>query len=782
MASIIYRLLFLIPLLFNVSGNIVAQSVSKYKEVEQMGMIMLKKMESENVNHPMQYVLLKKNQRISRQIKQSNTIYEIRYTFNLMSSDLEVPENCVFVFNGGCLKNGRLIGNDTQYCVKTVGSDSCFECDTIGTFERVAYIVKASERGLVSNSTVDADTNYYKFRYLITNGYNVFLDGNYHIRFREPIYLNSVLRVYGGSLIYEKNAFRFNDKGGIVINGSKIEVSSKAPDSFFCGQKDYLDSITIKRIAFYNSYISCPFLVEVFFKDINSDNTPYGLSYLEMDHCVIKNTGRVRVLDAICSEKCSFTNNYYQSFYTTPIYICCHHSVEASPNDETAYRFIGQNLPKGASVAIGNNIFIGKVVSADTYYCAALIKSRECMFTGNYIQDVINYNDKSQRLSSTASAYDAYLSCVRVLYEGNYVKDMMSFAKNGRAKPECQIGKSKTNPLYAWGWKSERIYRNNCFIVDGDKFLELGADKESIYTDILGNGTYINHYVWDNNTLIYRNSDINTGVAANSYESFEMKRNYFEVARARGNGLVTIRSDQPLDGVYISSNVFRQTASNQLFPIFNQKYYQNYKKNEQKHIEIINNHFYNTAPKIIFFTGEKILVEDNVAETTDIEGNMHLSKYNGSGAYLDVTDLNAQMSFSNLRNKTGGIYQYISSSSRGKYEMSLKELPDKGAYFIYNINGDHQFSIECVVTSIDDMTNTIRIPIQCKKGRLMYEMNGKTFNVPRNKTSSQTWYTDLSLAFKTTFYSEGKQRVLFYLRPVGQSSSLSSVVFTYRSE
>lgn len=42
-----------------------------------------------------------------------NTVYEIRYDFNLNGETITIPENCVLDYQGGSLNNGKLIYNDT---------------------------------------------------------------------------------------------------------------------------------------------------------------------------------------------------------------------------------------------------------------------------------------------------------------------------------------------------------------------------------------------------------------------------------------------------------------------------------------------------------------------------------------------------------------------------------------------------------------------------------------------------------------------------------------------
>lgn len=47
-------------------------------------------------------------------INQPNTIYEIRYDFDLDGGTVNIPENCTLKFEGGSLKNGTIIANNTS--------------------------------------------------------------------------------------------------------------------------------------------------------------------------------------------------------------------------------------------------------------------------------------------------------------------------------------------------------------------------------------------------------------------------------------------------------------------------------------------------------------------------------------------------------------------------------------------------------------------------------------------------------------------------------------------
>ena len=61
----------------------------------------------------MGYTICRKNKPLIEQISQANTIYEIRYNFDLGGGTLTVPNNCILKFNGGSISNGTIAGQNT---------------------------------------------------------------------------------------------------------------------------------------------------------------------------------------------------------------------------------------------------------------------------------------------------------------------------------------------------------------------------------------------------------------------------------------------------------------------------------------------------------------------------------------------------------------------------------------------------------------------------------------------------------------------------------------------
>lgn len=79
----------------------------------------------------MGYVILRKNKTFAEQVTEANTIYEIRYNFNLGGISVTIPDGCVLNFTGGSIKNGTLSGNNT-----ILNGDIRFDVDVnfTGTF------------------------------------------------------------------------------------------------------------------------------------------------------------------------------------------------------------------------------------------------------------------------------------------------------------------------------------------------------------------------------------------------------------------------------------------------------------------------------------------------------------------------------------------------------------------------------------------------------------------------------------------------------------------------
>lgn len=72
----------------------------------------------------MGYVILRKDKSFKQQVEgKPNTIFEIRYDFDLEGGEVAIPESCILKFEGGCLRNGTV----KLYFITQVRGDVRFE-------------------------------------------------------------------------------------------------------------------------------------------------------------------------------------------------------------------------------------------------------------------------------------------------------------------------------------------------------------------------------------------------------------------------------------------------------------------------------------------------------------------------------------------------------------------------------------------------------------------------------------------------------------------------------
>ena len=62
----------------------------------------------------MGYVILRKDKTFAEQVTQANTIYEIRYDFDLNGEEITINKNCILKFEGGKIKNGSITFSGTS--------------------------------------------------------------------------------------------------------------------------------------------------------------------------------------------------------------------------------------------------------------------------------------------------------------------------------------------------------------------------------------------------------------------------------------------------------------------------------------------------------------------------------------------------------------------------------------------------------------------------------------------------------------------------------------------
>ena len=97
----------------------------------------------------MGYVILRKNKTFAEQVTKENTIYEIRYDYDLGGGEVTIPANCTLKFNGGSISNGHIKFDDTS----VISESKIFE--NIEYSGRVINSINVKWFGAVGDGTTD---------------------------------------------------------------------------------------------------------------------------------------------------------------------------------------------------------------------------------------------------------------------------------------------------------------------------------------------------------------------------------------------------------------------------------------------------------------------------------------------------------------------------------------------------------------------------------------------------------------------------------------------------
>lgn len=711
-----------------------------YSEAKRLGDGKFKMLQKANAPENVHYVLLKSGNDLERLLRYENSIYVINKIYDLKGKTITLPKNSVLVFRDGNIKNGTLYSDNAKY---TVIGNLPIGCRFKGQFERIAPLYTASELGLKPGSKENMDYNAVKLQEIIKKGLNIFIDGAYYFTFSKPILLDYQLHLFGGGFFFSKYAFDLTNGGGIYANGVHFSSIRKGVvDDIVCGTRDKHPAITTTPLSFFNCRFSCNRIVSLSFKDINPKENPYGIPSVIVSHCMADRTGKFIILNAVIKEGCSFTNNTWTGFSSAPIYLTCSHSKRTHPDEADSNPWAEEIVDACGDVVVDSNVFLGKEVTDNSYYCAALVDSKRCLFTNNYLKDIINISDKN---GAGYTAYDAYLSCVEVIYKNNYIEDMMSYSKDGAKKPQCEIGKSKSNPLEYFGVKARREYTDNVFVSDGKRFLDEGADSESISANIFNNTSPIDEYVWERNAVIYRNIIIKGRTSSAKYHSFSLKGNYFECAQISGN-LIFSNSANSFSNIEIRNNSFRMDQTSAIV-VFNQLYQKEYKNYKQGNITITGNEYDNSSPLYHYFVADTVRIKDNTVRNATLAKNTYLNNYSGQDTPLAIRSMDAELVLDTEGQSKGGVHQVFTSSSSGSFFLGLKDVPEKGVYYSYQIGSDHSFDI----LLYQGGQKVYDIGFRVKNGKVSYYKNGYQETIVFGKTKPIVQSIGKGLKMKISF-------------------------------
>lgn len=158
------------------------------------------------------YIILRKNKSFSSQVTQQNTIYEIRYVFDLDGTSVTIPSGCTLKFNGGKVSNGIV---DLNYSCELEGSG--MNCNIKNPSSKpfpLSYYLSDVSNTTLNNSVVQA---------LLDSNIPI-IDDIPVLEFADCIYVNKLVIIEGQGA---KRKLSFPNSRGIVWNKKQYSSENK---------------------------------------------------------------------------------------------------------------------------------------------------------------------------------------------------------------------------------------------------------------------------------------------------------------------------------------------------------------------------------------------------------------------------------------------------------------------------------------------------------------------------------------------------------------------------
>lgn len=190
----------------------------------------LLKLKNRNNLNGMGYIILRQNKTFAEQLTQTNTIYEIRYDFDLNGEEVAIPEDCVLKFDGGKLLNGVIVFNNTN-----------ISADKVIIFDNIILSGRANNNNYYPEwfgANHNIKNNQVFFNYAITqlsnlsNNSILFLSGTYHIN--DTIFLKSRVSLVGETSPTISSTYK-DDMSAVIMaefeNNDKWAIDCKFDDN-----------------------------------------------------------------------------------------------------------------------------------------------------------------------------------------------------------------------------------------------------------------------------------------------------------------------------------------------------------------------------------------------------------------------------------------------------------------------------------------------------------------------------------------------------------------------
>ena len=664
-------------------------------------------------NSGMGYVILRKNKSFAEQIIKANTIYEIRYDFDLGGEEVEIPENCVLKFEGGNLSNGNIVENR----IKVIGNHNSNLVFEKG-YNVLSPKLRASDIGLIPNNEDYSTFNAKIFDSILKKDITIEIDDTYYLEYNTPYIIDFNLTIIGnGKLVLNGGnspLFKTSSNPSIIIDG--ITINSISGALIREDQVDYL----INEIVIKNCKLDgFGRIIEIKSSDIDFSKQNFGINKFVVEGCTVTNIKGTsfRLSNTVITKECRIDSNIVDKF----IIVFFEWGWD---NDYTNGTI---NKKYITDCIVQNNIASGGITNYDYYHTFLLVEANRVYYKNNNISNVIN-------IKNGGTAYDDYVSSVEYYCENNVFTNICCLPIEGDfvagVNTPSEILKSKQGVR-------TKIAKNNIWKIDflackklvGD-YLKIN-DIEFIYTDEqFRKMNFVSIFkivdgdrvLFDNNVVDIINGGLGLFYGGPSLEELSITSNRFnfdELKFLQGNGAM-IRIDNIANKLQFSNNNII-VKSNQTLPLTSYGTLSNTNIKDNCEV-VIENNISNTGVDTLC-KAKRVLVSNNLFDYSKITNNYTLDRENQNdtsyiklrcqdeGKYLsfkkvDTSDITMDYIF----NPSSCIDLYFNNNKQyylvkiDSVENSLYTI-DEDIIFYHGINTDSIWSKKILTT--DTITVTI---------------------------------------------------------------------------
>lgn len=436
------------------------------------------------------YVILRKNKTINDQILEDNTIYEIRYDFDLNGDNIQLPNNVVLRFNGGSFKNGTVFGTglaadgDIRNTVNAKVFSKGVNLNTADSFTASNIGMVSGENGSGFNDEI-LDS-------VLSRKAKLVLDGKYY--FTKNHVISNDLTISGGTILLKSNLFENIEQG---VSVSFIDINICSTEQILIEKKEELDYL-IGDIIFENCVIEDCSIIRLYGADVPYQTTPHGLRSFVVKNCYINTSLTLAVLNDLCvSDKFLFSGNIVKNMQYSLINL----------GETNEFSNTGDKVEYWADIIFSNNNITGVVSKNNTSYNTTIIADgqNKLFFNNNIISDIITTNE-------SGVAYECYASVNEYYFTNNLCKNIVHLPSSGNEQstwPEMFKSKSSGTVRHA---------SNNEWIIDFNECREICKDAGVLWTDekfsqisfisLFGFVDKINELRFDNNIIKVLNGSL----------------------------------------------------------------------------------------------------------------------------------------------------------------------------------------------------------------------------------------------------------------------------------